>query len=190
MKTREELKNMVELMIVPMIFGGAEIPWEVVEDLPLFADVVKERIEQDKNLQLKMAEGGMPTDISVGWTAFPGALMPTVRVKYKVQPLYREVDGTTFMETAKAWDEQRKVFFSFGIDCVDLDFQKIANSFAFQSIELTPVEIVQHHGHILVRCIRDMFGKEAEAKKKFYNNLYQGVLWGKNGLINQFKSEE
>lgn len=190
MKTGEKLKNMVDLMIEPMIFGGALIPWEAVEDLTLFTEVVKERIEQDKNLQFKMAEGGTPTDISVGWSISYGAQMPTVRVKYKVQPSYREVGESMFMEIVKAWNEQRVTFFSFDIDCVDLDFQKITNSFVFRNIECTPAEVVQCGGHILVRCLRDMFGVEADANRKFYNNLYQEVYFGKNGLINQLKSEE
>lgn len=190
MKTREEIKNMVDRMIVPMIWGEVWMPWEAVENMALLTEVVKERVEQDKLLQRRMAGGGTIYDISVGWNVSCGAQMPTVRVTYKVKPEYKEVDEDTFIKILDAWNTHREIFFSFDIDCVDLDMQKIVNSLAFHNIECTPIEIVNHHGHVLVRCVRDMFGKEAKANREFYKKIYHDTYFGENGLINQLKSEE
>lgn len=190
MKTREEIKDMVDRMIEPMIWGGVRLPWESIEDTKLLTEVVKERIGQDGLLQRRMAGGGIIYDISVGWYVSCGAPMPTVSVTYKVKPEYKEVDEDTFIKILDAWNTHRETFFSFDIDCVDLDMQKIVNSLAFHNIECTPIELVNHHGHVLVRCVRDMFGKEAKANREFYNKIYHDTYFGENGLINQFKSEE
>lgn len=187
MKTREEIKNMVDLMIVPMIFGGVMIPWEAVEDMALLTEVVKERVEQDKLLQRRMAEAGTIYDISVSWSGTYGARMPTVRVTYKVKPEYKDVDEDTFRIILEAWNTHRETFFSFDIDCVDLDMQKIVNSFTFRNIECTPIEIVNYHGHILVRCVRDMFGKEAKSNREFYHKIYKETYSGETRLINLIK---
>ena len=190
MKTREELKDMVDRMIVPMIEGTVWIPWEALEDMALLTEVVKERVEQDKRLQRRMAEAGTIYDISVSWSGTCGARMPTVRVTYKVKPEYKDVDEDTFRKILEAWNTHRETFFSFDIDCVDLDMQKIVNSLAFHNIECTPIEIINHHGHVLVRCVRDLFGKEAKANREFYKKIYHDTYFGENGLINQLKSEE
>lgn len=190
MKTREELRDMVGRMIEPMIRGAVWMPWEAVEDMKLLTEVVKERVEQDKLLQRRMAGGGTIYDISVGWSVSCGASMPTVRVTYKVKPEYKEVDEDTFIKTLDDWKTHRETFFFFDNDRVDLDIQRIVNSITFHNTECTPVEIVNHHGHVLVRCVRDMFGKEAKANREFYNKIYHDTYFGENGLINQLKSEE
>lgn len=190
MKTREEIKNIVLQMIKPMCFGGAMIPWDAVENLQLFAEVVEEVIEQDIYLRRELSDVGELYDISVYMEVSYGAKMPTVHVTYRIKPLYREVDKTIYNELAKTWNVNRVPFFSFDIDCVDLDFQKIMNSFSFNNIECTPVEIIQYNGHILVRCLHYMFGKESESTCKFYHRLYQEVYFGKDGLFNHYNSNE
>lgn len=186
---KEQLVRMVDTVIELMCFGGAIMPWDAIENMGLLREVVKERIESDPTLQYKMSDGGgKPYDYQISWRAAPQSY-PVVSVEYKIAPKYSEVSEDTFKLICDKWNESKECFFSMGVDLVDPAPEKIAGLVKFYNIECTPVEIIHCHSQILVRCVRDIYGKEAAKHREMYNSLYQEAFFGKNGIMSKFGKE-
>lgn len=188
---KEQLTRLVEQYIGPMCEGGIDLPWEAIENITLLRDIVRERIESDKTLQWKLTDGhGELYDIQLHWEVNRPGAWPKVSVLYKIAPACREVSPEVFEIIAEEWNESHTCFFSMDADLVDPTPEKIKGLVKFHNIECTPVEIVYCNGHILVRFLRDIHGKEDRRNRETYNRLYQEAFFGSNGILSQMLREE
>ena len=153
MVNREELKDIIKMMIEPLCFSEAYIPWEAVGDMNLFNEVVKEVLDEEPVLRLRLTEGsGTIASVSTSWRAVPCG-PPIVHVDYSVTPTVRRVSKQELEALASSWNTQGKPFVSVMTDDIDANPIKMAYELKLNNIELNPVEIVYTNKCMLARCI-------------------------------------
>lgn len=182
--TKEEIKEEVKKVIIPLCFNEATLDWEVVGSPRVLVEVIKEIISEDETLREKMTEGaGELHDIQVSWTSHGGD--PIVSVYYKVKPEVREVNRDeldVFVHKCKKNDYD---FVTMSIDDIDLRPKKVAMLVKARFYELEFPEIVYSEGQVIARCLKDASKKLFNNNKRIYNELYHKAFFGESGIISK-----
>lgn len=187
---REQIKELVTRVIEPMCTGNVMVPWESLENISLFTEVIKEVLGENPSLRYKLTGGaGEIHDVKVHYS-MTGGPYPYASVTYRIAPDVRRVSKEELGRLVSLWKCEKQVLMTMMTDEVDPMPSQMLYSLKFQNIELTPVEVVYAEGCMVARCLRDIHGKEARQNKEMYNRIYKDAFFGENGIIPQMIKEE
>lgn len=180
--TREQVKEEVKKLILPLCFNEAAMDWDVVADMKLLVDVIKEIISEDDELRTRITEGaGELHSIDVSWTC--GGGRPHVSIYYKVKPEVREVNPEeldVFVYKCKKNDYD---FVHMGVSDIAPTPEQVFKLVKARYYELEFSEIVYADGQVLARHLKDASRKLYYRNTRVYKELYHEAMFGKDGVI-------